>query len=338
MTFPDKYRCIPELMTTNEEFNIVPIRYEDRFLIMKWRNEQLYHLRQTAPLTEADQEYYFTNVVSDLFDQELPNQLLFSLIEGKKCIGYGGLVHINWKDKNAELSFIMDTAREHKEFEKLWSIYLDLIEKIAFDQLKFHKLYTYAFDIRPHLYPALEKKFYRKEAVLKEHCLINGEFKDVVIHSKIDYDIQIRRVVSDDKDITYQWATDKVTRENSFNTGAIDYATHSAWFDRKLESEWAVYYICEVSGIRAGLVRFDLSESDATIGILIDEDFRGRGLAPLFIKKCCTEFREYFQVPIFAYIKEENKASVASFVKADFALKENILINNFESLKYEYGR
>ena len=38
------------------QYKIVPIRYEDRFDIMKWRNEQMYHLRQSKPLTEEDQE------------------------------------------------------------------------------------------------------------------------------------------------------------------------------------------------------------------------------------------------------------------------------------------
>ena len=77
---------------------------------MRWRNEQMYHLRQSKPLTEADQDRYFDEVVSQLFDQEQPEQILFSFLEGEKCIGYGGLVHINWGDRNAEVSFIMDTS------------------------------------------------------------------------------------------------------------------------------------------------------------------------------------------------------------------------------------
>jgi hypothetical protein len=50
---------------------------EDRFDIMKWRNEQIYHLRQDKPLTAEDQEYYFSNVIASLFEQAKPNQILF---------------------------------------------------------------------------------------------------------------------------------------------------------------------------------------------------------------------------------------------------------------------
>ena len=107
-----------------ENSKIIPIRYEDRFDIMKWRNEQIYHLRQNKPLTLEDQEDYFNNVVSKLFDKEQPGQILFSYLEDGICIGYGGLVHINWIDKNAEISFIMDSDLEKDYFQKHWGIFL----------------------------------------------------------------------------------------------------------------------------------------------------------------------------------------------------------------------
>ncbi|WP_026751213.1 GNAT family N-acetyltransferase [Sediminibacterium sp. C3] len=166
--------------------SIVPIRNEDRFDIMKWRNEQIYHLRQSVPLTVDDQEYYFSNVIKSLFAQEKPNQILFSFLENEKCIGYGGLVHINWIDKNAEVSFVMKTELESEKFEYNWIKFLGLLEQVAFAELSLHKIYTYAFDIRPLLYKALEFLNFKKEAVLIEHCLYSEKFIDVVIHSKIN--------------------------------------------------------------------------------------------------------------------------------------------------------
>ena len=124
--------------------------------ILKWRNEQIYHLRQEKLLTEIDQENYFKNVVNKSFDQEKPNQLLFSLIKNDLCIGYGGLVHMNWNDKNAEISFIMDTKLEKKYFSTNWKIFLKLIEKVAFIELNFHKIFTFAIDLRPNLFPVIE--------------------------------------------------------------------------------------------------------------------------------------------------------------------------------------
>ena len=58
-----------------------------------------------------------------------------------------------------------------------------MLKKVAFYDLGLHKIYTYAFDLRPHLYTALESNGFTREATLKEHCLFQGEYKDVVIHS-----------------------------------------------------------------------------------------------------------------------------------------------------------
>ena len=181
----NQYKILNKLSFSSGNFSIVPIRYEDRLDIMKWRNEQIYHLRQDKPLTIEDQEYYFNHVIAGLFDQEKPNQILFSFLENDKCIGYGGLVHINWIDMNAEISFIMDTILEKEYFESHWLTYLGLIDQLAFNELNLHKIYIYAFDLRPHLYKAAENASFIKEAVLKEHCKFEDKFIDVVIHSKI---------------------------------------------------------------------------------------------------------------------------------------------------------
>ena len=179
-----KYTCLSNQNYNKGDFSIVPIRYEDRIDIMKWRNEQIYHLRQAKLLTEDDQNNYFENIVSKLFTEEKPNQILFSFLQGDTCIGYGGLVHINWLDKNAEISFIMNTDLESTYFYEFWSIYLKLIEEIAFRDMKLHKLYVYAFDLRPHLYEMLLKNNYFLDARLKDHCYFKEKYIDVVIHSK----------------------------------------------------------------------------------------------------------------------------------------------------------
>ena len=181
----NSYKALNKQVFNSGPFALVPIRFEDRIEIMKWRNEQIYHLRQNKPLTLGNQENYFKKIVSKLFEQEQPNQILFSFLENNICIGYGGLVHINWIDKNAEISFIMNTELEKNRFHEIWTSYLNLIEKVAFEELKWHKVVTYAFDIRPHLYEIFVSAGFNEEARLKEHCFFENKFLDVVIHSKI---------------------------------------------------------------------------------------------------------------------------------------------------------
>ncbi len=179
------YKALSNQVFELGEYRIVPIRMQDRRPIMKWRNEQLYHLRQSKPLTEADQDSYFEEVISNLFDQNQPNQILFSYLQGDTCIGYGGVVHINWVDSNGEISFIMDTSLEKDYFSFHWTNFLKLIEEVGFDELSLHKLFVYAFDLRPQLYDVLFKNGFFRDAELKEHCYFENKFIDVIIYSKL---------------------------------------------------------------------------------------------------------------------------------------------------------
>ena len=188
--FPTTYKCLTKNEHYDGDFKIVPIRYEDRLDIMKWRNEQMYHLRQSEPLKNRSQEIYFKEIVSKLFELDKPSQILFSFMKNDVLIGYGGLVHINWLDKNAEISFLMNTELEKLSFSFLWRKYLELIEKVSFNDLKFKKIYTYAFDLRPQIYTIFENSGFIKEAELKNHCYFNNEFRSVIIHSKFNKNLK----------------------------------------------------------------------------------------------------------------------------------------------------
>ena len=64
------YRRLSKNIINKGKFSIVPIRYEDRLDIMKWRNEQIYHLRQSKPLDKESQNHYFNNEIARLFENE----------------------------------------------------------------------------------------------------------------------------------------------------------------------------------------------------------------------------------------------------------------------------
>lgn len=181
-----EYKCLNRRVFQNQEYKLVPIRFEDRYKIMEWRNDQIYHLRQEKLLTKNDQDKYFKKVILNEFNEENPNQILFSLLKKNICIAYGGIVHINWKDKNGEISFVINTKLEKNNFNSIWSVYLAFIEGVAFKELGLKKIFVYAFDLRPHLYPVLEKNGFNFEAKLKKHVKIGEHYKDIIIHSKFN--------------------------------------------------------------------------------------------------------------------------------------------------------
>ena len=61
----NSYKTLNKQVFSKDDFKLVPIRYEDRFDIMKWRNEQIHHLRQAQPLTIENQEHYFLQRLKD---------------------------------------------------------------------------------------------------------------------------------------------------------------------------------------------------------------------------------------------------------------------------------
>ena len=321
MIFPDKYTVLRKNKYVKGNFSLVPIRYRDRFSIMKWRNEQIYHLRQNKLLTEEVQEDYFRHVVLGLFGQQEPEQILFSYLDEDVCIGYGGIVHINWIDRNAEISFVIDSSLEIEGFHRHWSIFLDLIEQVAFDVLKFHKLFTYAFDLRPRLYEAVEAKGYRKEAVLKEHILFNHEYRDVVIHSKIVADLYLRNAIEEDCKIFFEWVNNISVRRNSFHPDMIEWEDHVEWFKNKMKSDRTKLYVLMSGNHPVGQVRLDKDGGYWIVDYSIDEKYRGLGWG----KRLISLLLDVNIRPLKAFVKINNESSIRSFKNNSFSMESGVI-------------
>lgn len=185
------YHPLPQSEYRHEAYRLVPIRYEDREPIRAWRNAQLEVLRQAAPLTAAQQEAYFQRIVLPLFEQEQPSQLLFSLLHEDKLIAYGGLVHLSWPDLRAEVSFLVDPVRaaDAATYRQDFLAHLRLLGQVAFESLKFNRLFTETYDIRPAHIAILEEAGFRLEGRLRQHVqLAPGTFTDSLMHGQLAAD------------------------------------------------------------------------------------------------------------------------------------------------------
>jgi len=180
-----KYKCINNQIFCFENYKIIPIRQNDRYDIMRWRNNQTFHLRQDVMLTKESQDIYYKEVVSNLFKESYPKQILFSYIHNNTCVGYGGLVNISWTNKNAEMSFVLDDKRinEKIKYEKEFTIFIKLILKLGFEEIKLNKIFTETYDLRPHHISILESNGFVIEGRMKEHIFIDGEYYDSLIHA-----------------------------------------------------------------------------------------------------------------------------------------------------------
>ena len=317
-----RYICLKKEQYSLGDYSIVPLRYDDRFAIMKWRNEQIYHLRQARPLTEEDQQRYFDNVVANLYDQQQPDQILFSYLEKGVCIGYGGLVHINWIDSNAELSFIMDTGLEKEYFAEHWSNYLTMIKEVAFNDLCLHKIYTYAFDLRPYLYTVLESNGFCREANLKEHCFFEGHYKDVVIHSILNNSYQVVNYL----DCSHEQLMEILNLRNRddvrkwmVNSDVISEDKHFRFVETLKDNSNRLYYAIYKDGELMGT--YNLTKQEEGIwerGIIANPITQGRGETEKWERLIISNLPKYGIKVLIAKVKQDNPRSLKYHVKLGY--------------------
>lgn len=139
-----------------------------------------------------------------------------------------------------------------------------------------------------------------------------------------------RKAKKTDLDLYFDWANDSDTRNNSFDSQTIDYQTHTNWFLRKIVDKNTLLLVFEnEEQTPVGQVRIEQKSNENIIGISIDKNFRGLGLAvPMLEDSCKIFFEEFDEKLIHAYIKKSNLASVKSFKKADFQEEKELLIGN----------
>jgi RimJ/RimL family protein N-acetyltransferase len=160
------------------------IRREDLEPIRGWRNAQLEVLRQAAPLSPDDQQRYWDTVLSPEFERPQPRQILVAATQAGALVAYGGLVHIDWPSARAEVSFLApaETAADLPRYSALFADFLAALQRLAFDQLGLHRLFTETYDLRPHHVAVLEAAGFAPEGRMVDHVRIGGRFVDSLLH------------------------------------------------------------------------------------------------------------------------------------------------------------
>jgi RimJ/RimL family protein N-acetyltransferase len=179
------YKCLSKKRYDRHgSYAIVPIRQEDMETIRLWRNSQIAILRQNTPISQDEQKAYFDTVIAPSFLQDEPKQILFSFLKDDLFIGYGGLTHIDWHARRAELSFLLNpsiTDGTH-EFTERFFAFVEILTDVAFSDINLHRLFAETYEFRKELITLLEELGFQYEGRLKEHVFKEGAWHDSLLY------------------------------------------------------------------------------------------------------------------------------------------------------------
>ena len=165
---------------------LAALERKDIGFVKEWRNQQTMILRQSRPLTDADQEAWYNSLATD--DTQNVFGLRLEDDTGSRLIGYCALVRIDRVNRRAELSFLVDPSRaaDHSLYREDMLAALALLCRHGFEEAGLHRIYTETFALRKEHIAILEEFGFVREGVLRAHQNKDGEYVDSILHSILD--------------------------------------------------------------------------------------------------------------------------------------------------------
>ncbi len=133
-------------------------------------------------------------------------------------------------------------------------------------------------------------------------------------------ELALRRAVSADAEILWEWANDPTTRAQSFQTAPIPLDGHVRWFEARLRDPACHFWVAESGGrIPVGCVRFDADQDAAVVSLNLAPGYRGRGIGRQLLQLACRQYFRTSSAPVIrALIKSGNAASIRTFLSCGF--------------------
>jgi len=139
------------------------------------------------------------------------------------------------------------------------------------------------------------------------------------MHNK-NNDLRIRNISSSDIHDIFNWRNHPDIRKNFFNSGPVQWSEHERWFKKKCnDPDTKVYMVYNMEN-NVGTIRFENSDNDIKVSVMLNHSFIGKGLGSKVIRLGLEKFISESKPgkPIIAEIKEDNIASIKAFEKAGF--------------------
>lgn len=180
----------------------------------------------------------------------------------------------------------------------------------------------------------------RKKLCSKYHTVIDTKGTTRIISEIFKEGLNnwfnIRKASASDMLSVFELSNNFEVRSNSFHQKEILLEEHKIWFKNALNNPNVYFLVVEIAEIFAGQVRYNIEPNECVVGISISPKFRGISLGKKILKESAEKFKKEFPEinKIFAYIKNDNLASIIIFEKAGYKLLLENDSKNFNARKY----
>ncbi len=148
--------------------------------------------------------------------------------------------------------------------------------------------------------------------------------------------IRLRPAGEADSAAVLRWANDPTTRAASFTSRPIEPEEHARWFAASLDPDTPRrLFIVELDGQAAGLLRFQLADPRAEVGINLAPERRGRGFGVATLVAGSALALELGLTRLVAHIRPANQASRNAFERAGYTLVGPAKVSGQPALRYE---
>lgn len=182
----DQYVCLSSMPVSDGNYELDSLRKSEMECVRLWRNSQIEVLRQSSPLSKFEQENYYLNSVLPDKLSPFPSNILLSIRRLGVLIGYGGLVHIDWTSRQAEVSFLLspEIMKNEVDYEDAFKAYLTLVGILAKEILSLNELNSETYEFRKRHIELIEFCGFTATGFLEKKAFVNGQYFRSILHTK----------------------------------------------------------------------------------------------------------------------------------------------------------
>jgi RimJ/RimL family protein N-acetyltransferase len=151
--------------------------------------------------------------------------------------------------------------------------------------------------------------------------------------------LDFRLAAAEDSAEILAWRNDVHTRSMMLTTSVIDPETHAAWFAASLANPKRIMIIAQKRQSDGGaatvaIVRFDISNGEATVAINMNPVMRGLGLAASSLLGAERYLPPEREIMLIAEIKSTNTASRRTFERAGYQVSPEPIGMQSATIRY----